>query len=89
MQREELIQTLKTMQSDLNVVTVCGIALNRQVSALLELFAENRYFDAEDYVLRFLNFKSALTTFADSLEAFEQHASESFNNEDEGEDDAE
>lgn len=74
MPQEKLLKTLRTMQSDINVMTVCGIALNRQVAALIELFTTDEQVEAEDFVLRYHNFATALSTFADSLDAFESHA---------------
>ena len=72
---DKLISTLRTLQSDINVITVCSISLNRQVSSLLELFTTKTDAEPEDFVLRYHNFATALSTFADSLDAFERNAS--------------
>ena len=76
MPQEKLLKTLRTMQSDINVMTICGIALNKNISAIINLLTSDDASNIELYLLRYHNFATALTTFVDALEAFERHGAE-------------
>lgn len=79
----ELRKALKSLQMDVNVITVCSISLNSQLTKLIDMLgADDDDFSVDAAILQYVNFATALGTFVDSLDAFEKNADKVFGGDD-------